>query len=104
MCFNDVLNRFKLKFRGKSLSWINRCIIRLNDILETNTPNIWLVRGRIEFGDSDVFYIVKFLNNLGIYICTCYSNDKPYGFVRMRNICTHVGSVILWRMIKNDFC
>jgi len=98
----NVLRRFKLKFKFKGKSWIERCISRLSDIIETEHSNVWFVKGRVEFGDCHPLYKVIFLNNFNQYICTCYSIDRPYGIVRMKNICTHVGSVILWRMLRGD--
>ncbi|MEM1549567.1 MAG: hypothetical protein QXO74_03700 [Candidatus Methanomethylicia archaeon] len=98
----SVLKSFKLKFKFKGKSWINRCIERLSDIIETDHPNVWFVKGRIEFGDYNPFYKVVFFSDFKCYFCTCYSMDKRYYLVRMRDICTHIGSVILWRMLRGE--
>lgn len=40
-----AINRFRLKFKEKSNSWINRCIQRLIDVSSPPKPNTWVVRG-----------------------------------------------------------
>ncbi|MCS7097328.1 MAG: hypothetical protein NZ926_02585 [Candidatus Methanomethylicia archaeon] len=98
----SILEKFKLKFKDKGRSWVNRCIARLNDVTKTSDPNVWFVKGKSKFGDYYEIYKVTFIKSAGKYVCTCYSISKMYGLIRMRNICTHVGSVILWRMLKGD--
>jgi hypothetical protein len=101
-CDPSLLKRFMLKFHGKSSSWFNRCVARLVDVSEVERSRVWIVRGRSDFGDSEPFYTVYFLRSSGRYFCTCYSKHKLYSQYRMRRVCTHVGSVILWRMIRGE--
>lgn len=91
---------FKKKFRDKPDSWVRRCIKRLVDISATSKPDTWIVRGRPSMGDYEAFYIVTLHRREGKYNCTCYDPKKPFGYRRMKNICTHVGTVILWRLVK----
>ncbi|MCS7363875.1 MAG: hypothetical protein NDF54_00345 [archaeon GB-1867-035] len=97
---NKAITIFKLKFKDKSQSWIRRCIRRLIDISASPKPNTWIVRGRPILGDYEAFYIITLHRRDGKYSCTCYDPKKLFGYRRMKDICTHVGAVILWRMIK----
>ncbi len=95
-----ALKKFKDKFKSKPRSWLQRCIERLIDVQKTPKPNTWIVRGRPSLGDSEAFYIITFIPKRNRYMCTCYNPNKLFGNRRMKQICTHVGSVILWRLIK----
>ncbi|MCS7368580.1 MAG: hypothetical protein NDF57_02610 [archaeon GBS-70-058] len=101
-CDSDLFKCFMLKFHNKSSSWFNRCRARLMDVSEVEKSRVWIVRGRAYFGDREPFYVVYFVKSSGRYFCTCYSKHKLYGHFRMRNVCTHVGSVILWRMLRGE--
>jgi len=92
----EQIQNFKIKFLGKPHSWIETSIGRLNDIVQ-ETPNMWKVRGRKEFDDYQKVYLVTFSANEQKYKCTCFATR--YGYVREKEICTHIGSVILWRMM-----
>ncbi|MCS7385888.1 MAG: hypothetical protein NDF55_04000 [archaeon GB-1867-005] len=95
-----ALKRFKMRFSGKPKSWFYRCKLRLIDVSPAPKPNMWIVRGRASLGDREAFYIVTFHPRGRLYNCTCYDPKKLFASSRMKQTCTHVGSVILWRMIK----
>lgn len=95
-----AVSLFKSKFKDKSESWIRRCIKRLIDTSSSPKPNTWIVRGRPILGDYEAFYIITLHRRDGRYSCTCYDPKKLFSYRRMKRICTHVGAVILWRIIK----
>jgi len=95
----EALHMLKSRFHGKSSSWFNRCLDRLTDVKKAVKANTWIVRGRPELGDYEPLYIVTYTPEIRRYTCTCYDPRKPYGSHRMKSICTHVGAVILWRLL-----
>lgn len=93
----ERIQDFKIKFLGKSHSWIGTCLKRLNDITH-EAPNMWKLKGRREFNDHQKVYLVRFIPNDAKYSCTCF--ETRYGHVRRKEVCTHIGSIILWRMVN----
>lgn len=51
-------------------------------------------------GDYDQIYIVKYSEENGRYECSCYNPLKQWSRRRRREVCTHVGTVILLRLIE----
>ncbi len=93
----EQAQNFRIKFLGKPHSWVETSMKRLGDILQ-ETPEMWRVRGRNEFNDYQNVYLVTFNPKEQKYKCTCFSTR--YGHVREKEICTHIGSVIFWRMMN----
>lgn len=94
-----ALARLKSRLTWKSWSWLRRCLRRLSDVEEDeDDPNLWRVKGRPELGDREPEYLVKLA--AGRYYCTCYDPSKPYAKLRRREVCSHVGAVMLYREVK----
>jgi len=91
------LAKLKARFTGKSQAWLKRCVKRLGDIKQVDVDS-WIVKGRSELGDRYPSYLVKAVD--GKYRCSCHSPCRPYGPRRRRLVCTHVGSVVLYRLVK----
>jgi len=93
----EQMQDFRIKFLGKSHSWFETCSKRLKDITN-EAPNMWKLKGRKELNDHQKAYLVRFLPNHAKYCCTCF--ETRYGHVRRKEMCTHIGSTILWRMVN----
>lgn len=95
----EQIQNFRIKFLGKSSSWIETSIRRLGDV-SRETQNMWSVRGKRELDDYQRVFLVIFDPQEQRYRCTCFTSR--FGYVREKEICTHIGSVILWRMINKS--
>jgi hypothetical protein len=84
-------------FPGKSRSWIRRALLRLGDVREVR-ENLYLVYGRRELGDWKPLYQVWFSEREGRWYCTCYAS--AFGFRRLKEICTHIAAVMLYRRYR----
>ncbi|MEM4438214.1 MAG: SWIM zinc finger family protein, partial [Pyrobaculum sp.] len=93
----EAINMLRQDFPGKSRSWIRRAIMRLGDVKELKS-GLYLVEGRRELGDWKPLYQVWFSEREGKWYCTCYFTT--FGFIRQRDICTHVAAVLLYRRYK----
>lgn len=100
MCheLKESIELFRCIFPYKSNSWIRRCIKRLSTIYKIN-KDIWYLRCIPELGDRRAFYLVKFDRKRGRYECSCYDKLSPWGERRRKEVCTHVGAVILAKLI-----
>lgn len=94
----EVIQVFRNMFPGKSESWIKRCIARLPTIRKIS-KNVWFIRCSPKLGDRRPYYIVTYDEKKGKYTCTCYDPLSPWGERRRKEICTHVGAVILSRLL-----
>ncbi len=95
-----ILQKFREMFPNKSTSWIRRCIARLPDVVEGKVRGVWFVRGNAKLGDAYSQYIVKYI--AGKYMCSCMERERPYHSRRRKELCTHVGAVILYRLLKGE--
>lgn len=93
------LKILKEKFPYKSDSWFNRCLKRVNNVYRLN-KNMWFIRGTSSLGDRRQYYIVIYDRAKDKYRCTCYDAFSPGGGRRRREICSHVGAVILYKIIS----
>jgi len=98
----QVIEIFSNMFPEKSKSWIRRCIIRLPTIKQIN-KNVWFVRCLPKLGDRRPYYIVTYDENTKKYNCTCYDILSPWGERRKRETCTHVGAVILAKLLGQKY-
>ena len=88
-------------YSKKSKSFFIRCKARLKDIRESSKNiNTWIIRGRPEMDDYDQIYIVKYSEESRRYECSCYNPLKQWSSRRRREVCTHVGAVILLRLLE----
>jgi len=95
----EANKHFKKLYSGKSKSFFTRCKARLGDVKRSSrNVDTWIIRGRPEMGDYDQIYIVKYVG--GRYECSCYNPLKQWSSRRRREVCTHVGAVILSRLIE----
>jgi len=86
-------------FPGKSDSWVRRCVRRLGTVRRISR-DVWFLRCVPELGDRRAYYLVKFNRETGRYECSCYDSLSPWGDRRRKEVCTHVGAVILSRLVK----
>jgi hypothetical protein len=97
----EANKHFKKLYSGKSKSFFTRCKARLGDVRRSSrNVNTWIIRGRPEMGDYDQIYIVKYSEENRRYECSCYNPLKQWSNRRRREVCTHVGAVILSRLIE----
>jgi len=94
----ETVELFRHMFPYKSNSWIKRCIKRLGTVHRIR-KDVWYLRCMPELGDRRAFYLVKFDKKKGRYECSCYDKLSPWGERRRKEVCTHVGAVILSRLI-----
>ena len=94
----ESVELLKSLFPYKSDSWIRRCVKRLSTIHRVRR-DIWYLRCIPELGDRRAFYLVKFDRKRGRYECTCYDKLSPWGERRRKEVCTHVGAVVLAKLI-----
>lgn len=94
-----ALAKLRARFTGKTEAWAQRCVKRLGDVEQLDVDS-WMVKGRPELGDRYPSYLVKVVG--GRYHCSCHSSLKPYASWRRRAVCSHVGSTILYRLIKRS--
>lgn len=92
----SLLKAFKAEFKGKTESWVKRCVKRLKDV-DRLDPNTWIVKGRLSLGDHEAEYKVFTVHHH--YQCTCWDPDKPFSNARRIGVCSHVGAVILYRLL-----
>mgnify|MGYP000212136484 CR=1 FL=1 len=94
----NYLKLLREKFPYKSNSWFNRCLKRINNVHRLN-KNTWFIRGSSSLGDRRQYYIVTYDMAKNKYYCTCYDTFSPGGNRRRREVCSHVGAVILYQII-----
>ncbi|MCX8204743.1 MAG: hypothetical protein N3H31_03745 [Candidatus Nezhaarchaeota archaeon] len=92
-----ALARLKARFTKKPRSWFERCVERLRDVERVGAGS-WVVRGRRSLGDEYPSYLVKVVG--GKYRCSCQSPYRLYASRRRRQVCTHIGSVMLHRLTE----
>ena len=92
-----ALAKLRARFQGKSEAWLKRCARRLKDVEQVDVDS-WMVKGRPELGDRYPSYLVRVVD--GRYRCSCHSPYRPYAAKRRRSVCSHVGSVVLYRLVK----
>lgn len=90
-----AIERLRLKFPGKSSSWIRRALKRFESgsVRQVN-ENAWVVSGDPRLGDKYPSYIVRFRD--GRYFCSCFETSWG-GLRRKGEVCTHIAAVILHR-------
>lgn len=89
--------KLKARFPAKSKTWLKRCVKRLRDVQQVDVDS-WVVKGRGELGDRYPSYLVKVVG--GRYRCSCHNPCRLYGAWRRKLVCSHVGSVVLYRLVK----
>lgn len=94
----ESIELLKYIFPYKGDSWIRRCIKRL-DTIHKIRKDVWYLRCMPELGDRRAFYLVEFDKKKGRYECSCYDKLSPWGERRRKEVCTHVGAVILAKLI-----
>ena len=99
---NEVLEIFQNMFPNKSKSWIKRCVTRLPTIKQISR-NVWFLRCLPKLGDRRPYYIVVYDDKKGRYNCTCYDEFSPWGERRRREVCSHVGAVILAKLLGQEY-
>ena len=89
-----VVERLRVKFPGKSSSWIKRALRRFESgsVRQIN-ESTWVVNGDPKLGDKYPTYVVRFKE--GRYYCSCF--ETSWGLRRKAEICTHIAAVILHR-------
>ena len=100
---NVALSKLKRLFPNKGESWFRRCVLRLEDvhpIYISDNVEQWVVRGNSKLGDKYRFYIVTIYPKEGKHICSCYEPNRKYSRYRFKKVCTHVGAVYLYKIIK----
>ena len=89
-----VVERLRLKFPGKSNSWIKRALRRFESgSVRQISENAWVVNGDAKLGDRYPTYVVRFRD--GRYYCSCF--ETSWGLRRKAEVCTHIAAVILYR-------
>ncbi|RLE94723.1 MAG: hypothetical protein DRN04_02305 [Thermoprotei archaeon] len=87
--------------KGKSLSFIKRCRKRLRDVVKVK-ENMWIVKGRPSLGDWYSAYIVVYIEEKKRYMCSCQSPERAFSGKRRKELCSHVGAVILYNMVHRN--
>ena len=89
-----VIERLRLKFPGKSGSWIRRALRRFESgSVRQVGDGVWVVSGDPKLGDKYPTYIVRLRD--GRYYCSCF--ESSWGLRRRAEVCTHIAAVILHR-------
>ncbi|MEM1545994.1 MAG: hypothetical protein QXY40_02775 [Candidatus Methanomethylicia archaeon] len=97
----EAIKHLEKLYSRKSKSFFMRCKARLRDVRKSSkNMNTWLIRGRPGMGDYDQIYIVKYDEENRRYECSCYNPLKQWSNRRRREVCTHVGAVILLRLLE----
>jgi len=86
------------RFPFKKKSWMARCVKRLPTVRQI-AKNVWFLRCLPQLGDKRAYYIVVLDEDKKVYTCTCYDEAAQWGAVRRRNVCSHVGAVVLYRIM-----
>ena len=97
-----AINALMEMFPHKSKSWIRRCIKRLPTVRKL-CKNVWFLRCMPELGDRRAYYLVVFDEKTGRYTCSCYDKLSMWGERRRKEMCSHVGAVILSRLIGQEY-
>ena len=89
-----VIERLRVKFPGKSGSWIRRALRRFESgSVRQVGDGVWVVSGDPGLGDKYPTYVVRLKD--GRYYCSCF--ETSWGLRRKAEICTHIAAVILYR-------
>ncbi|GAB6944197.1 hypothetical protein [Vulcanisaeta sp. JCM 14467] len=89
-----VVERLKVKFSGKSGSWVRRALRRFEGgSVRQVGDGVWVVSGDPRLGDKYPTYVVRFKD--GRYYCSCF--ETSWGLRRKAEVCTHIAAVILYR-------
>lgn len=89
-------------FPDKGNSWLRRCLRRLpyvKKLTENEKAEYWIIEGDFKLGDRGRSYIVRYDKRTQTYYCSCYEPTRKYSSWRMRKTCTHVGAVILYKIM-----
>lgn len=104
--FSRALATFRSMFEGKKgQAWIKRCVRRLPSVRRLSVSPImefWVVKGDPSLGDRRRTYIVTYDKKRRTYTCSCYEAIRKYSSWRRRRTCTHVGAVILYKLINRE--
>ncbi len=87
---DGAVERLVEKFPGKTHSWVRRVLLRLEGVRELG-PGHYSVEGRPELGDRYPLYYVWLEGRR--WRCTCQTTAWGWS----REICSHVGAVLLYR-------
>ena len=89
-----IIERLRVKFPGKSGSWVRRALRRFESgSVRQVGDGVWVVSGDPKLGDKYSTYVVRFRD--GRYYCSCF--ETSWGLRRRAEICTHIAAVILYR-------
>ena len=89
-----VVERLRLKFPGKSGSWVRRALRRFEGgSVRQVGDGVWVVNGDPKLGDKYPTYVVRLRE--GRYYCSCF--ETSWGLRRRAEVCTHIAAVILYR-------
>ena len=89
-----VVERLRVKFPGKSGSWIKRALRRFESgSVRQVCDGVWVVSGDPKLGDRYPTYVVRLKE--GRYYCSCF--ETSWGLRRKAEVCTHIAAVILHR-------
>ncbi|RLF23176.1 MAG: hypothetical protein DRN15_06900 [Thermoprotei archaeon] len=102
----EAIEDLKNIFPSKSSSWYRRCLKRLRSVKLVKVDPLyeyWIVEGDPSLGDRDRVYFVRYDVRNKRYICTCYTPTKRFSWSRAKKVCTHVGAVILYRIVKRKY-
>ncbi len=100
----EALRIFRELFPDKGRSWFMRCFRRVRyvrKLSENERAEYWVVEGLPQLGDRRRSYIVRYDKRANIYYCSCYDPLRRFSSWRRRRTCTHVGAVILYKIMGN---
>ena len=95
-----ALERLKEEFPYKSRSWYQRCLRRVRRGSVRRLTRGYVVLGDPKLGDAHTMYFVDYDEGEGRWRCSCYDPIRFWSQRRRAEVCTHVGAVVLYRILE----